>query len=266
MTGRGYQEGFYNLCQSVREPASRQRQAEKIAYALTHYVDRDLSSLVCLDIGCSSGIITSALAPLFLRTAGLEYDDVALRAADVAARARVQFLRGDAMCLPFGDSAVDVIICAQVYEHVPDAKRLFAEMYRVLRPGGLAFFSGPNWLFPIEPHYSLPLLHWLPGPLADRYLRLAGRGEHYYERLHHLWALRKLVQPFAVHDVTIAQLQRFYLSRGWLRLFRSVPTTLWRALLPLLPTYNWILLKVEPAPHNPPRSRPLSTLKAMLRR
>ncbi len=243
MTERGYQEGFYNLCERVRDPASRRWQARKIAYALTSLAGRDLSSCICLDLGCSSGLITSAIAPLCGRILGLEYDEIALRAVDSTARARAQFARGDAMSLPLGDNSVDVVICAQVYEHVPDDERLFAEIYRVLKPGGLVFFSGPNWLFPIEPHHSLPLLHWLPSPLADRYLRMAGRGDHYYEHLRHYWGLHRLMRSFAVQDITIAMLERFYLSDGRWRILGRVPRVVWKAVLPFFPTFNWILQK-----------------------
>lgn len=248
MTKRGCEESFYNRCHRVRDAVSRRWQAEKIAHALTHYTDRDLSSCVCLDVGCSSGVITSAIAPIFRRTVGLEYDETALRAADSAVRAGLALLRGDGMSLPFSDGMIDVIICAQVYEHVPDDARLFAEIYRVLRPGGLVFFSGPNWLFPIEPHHMLPLLHWLPRPLADLYLRLTHRGDRYYEHLRHIWGLRRVARAFTIQDVTVAQLQRFYLSSGRYGFLRRVPGAVWMALLPLLPTFNWILHKPQERP------------------
>lgn len=243
--GRGYQEGFYTLSERVRDSASRQRKADKIIQALIRYAHHPLSSAVCLDIGCSSGIITSAIAPLVGKMLGLDYDEIALQATDPAARARVQFIRADAMCLPFGDNMVDVIICAQVYEHIPDDELLFKEIYRVLTPGGLVFFSGPNWLFPIEPHYFLPLLHWLPRQLADIYLRLAGQGDHYYERLRHLWGLRQLVHRFVIRDITLEVLQNFCLPevRGLKWIVRNIPMVVWKLLLPFFPNFNWILYK-----------------------
>ncbi len=243
--GRGYQVGFYTLSERVRDPASRQRKANKIIWALTHYAHHPPSSAICLDIGCSSGIIASAIAPLFGEVIGLDYDEIALRATNPIARARVQFIQGDAMSLPFGDNTVDVIICAQVYEHVPDDELLFEEIYRVLKPGGLVFFSGPNWLFPIEPHYFLPFLHWLPGQLADIYLQLTRQGDHYYERSRHLWGLRRLLHRFVIRDITLEVLQRFYLPeiRGLKWIIRNTPTVVWKLLLPFFPNFNWILYK-----------------------
>jgi len=244
---RGYQAGFYTLSERVRDSASRYRKAGKIIQALVRYGPHSLSSAICLDIGCSSGIITSTVAPFFGKVVGLDYDEVGLRATDSVARARVQFIRGDAMSLPLGDNTVDVIICAQVYEHVPDADLLFREIYRVLVPGGLVFFSGPNWLFPIEPHYFLPFLHWLPGGLADIYLRLSGQGIHYYERLYHLWRLRRLMHQFVIRDITMEILQHFYLAENRVlrMIVRNTPRGIGELLLPFFPNFNWILYKPE---------------------
>lgn len=242
-----YQVGFYNSSTStkVRDPVSRKWQATKISYAVANYARRDLSGLVCLDVGCSSGIMTSLIASLFHKTFGLDYDEVALKAIDSTARAAAQFIRGDGMYLPFMDNSIDVIICAQVYEHVPDDRLLLKEIYRVLKPGGIVFFSGPNWLFPIEPHYHLPFLHWLPRRFADFYLRLTRRGYRYYERIRPLWELRKLVSRFLVQDITLEMLQQFYISqmRWAVWLTRYIPGVIWRAILFFLPSFNYILYK-----------------------
>ena len=255
--GQDYQAGFYSISERVRNSASRQRKAEKIIQALVRYAQHPLSSALCVDIGCSSGIITSTIASLFGTVLGLDYDEVALRATDSSACARVHFVRADAMCLPLGDNMVDVIICAQVYEHVPDDELLFQEIYRVLTPGGVVFFSGPNWLFPIEPHYFLPFLHWLPRRLANTYLRLAGQGDHYYERSRHLWGLRRLMHRFLIRDITLEVLQNFWLPelhglewiiylpelRGLKWIIRNMPMAVWKILLPVFPNFNWILHK-----------------------
>jgi SAM-dependent methyltransferase len=231
----------------VRDPNSRRQKAEKIVFALSKYADLPLHSAVCLDIGCSSGMITAALTALSNTVLGLDYDEIALQARSPEIQTLVPFIRGDAMALPFGTSSIDVIICAQVYEHVPDASRLFEEMHRVLVPGGVVFFSGPNWLFPIEPHYLLPFLHWLPEPVADGYLRLLGKGDHYYERLQHFWSLRRLLSDFTIQDITVEVMQHFYLTRNGLlqSLCNVVPDAIWKLLLPLFPNYNWILRKPD---------------------
>ena len=40
------------------------------------------------------------------------------------------------MKLSFKENSFDIVICTHVYEHVPNSKKLFDEIYRVLKPGG----------------------------------------------------------------------------------------------------------------------------------
>lgn len=246
MTSRDYQTDFYNLSPKVRDPESRLQQADKIAYILTEMSGYPLASAICLDVGCSSGIITKAVAGLCRNTFGVDYDEVAMRNIDRSALEVARFVRGDAMSLPVADGSIDVIICAQVYEHVPDDETLVAEIYRVLKPRGIVFFSGPNKLHPIEPHYFLPFLHWLPGRAADRYLRLLGKGDRYYERSRTLWGLRRLLAKFAIRDVSIEVL-RWKLRRAdasvWTRMMSRLPNAVWKLMLPVFPNYNWMLVK-----------------------
>ena len=242
---RGYQEGFFFLSEKVRDPVGRRRKGLRILKTLQRHSHRPLTACQGLDIGCSSGLITAVLAPHFRALVGLEYDVLALQAADPAERVAGRYVRGDAMRLPFGDNSLDVVICTQVYEHVPDDRRLADEIYRVLVPGGVALFSGPNWLFPIELHYRLPFVHWLPSRLAARYLQVMGRGADYYERARHLWGLRGLLGRFVFHDITLEVLRDDYLveARGWRRIGRWIPDFIWRSLEPWFPSFSFILYK-----------------------
>jgi SAM-dependent methyltransferase len=49
----------------------------------------------------------------------------------------VTFLEGDIAALPLPDASVDVVLSNCVINLVPDKARVFAEAFRVLRPGGL---------------------------------------------------------------------------------------------------------------------------------
>jgi len=55
-------------------------------------------------------------------------------------------LQGDATRLPLPDDAVDRVIAAEVAEHIPDDAAAFAELARVLRPGGTMAVTVPAWL------------------------------------------------------------------------------------------------------------------------
>ena len=61
---------------------------------------------------------------------------LARRNAAEAAATNVEFLLGQIEDVPLPDAAVDVIISNCVINLAPDKTRVFAEMYRVLRPGG----------------------------------------------------------------------------------------------------------------------------------
>ncbi|MFD2787421.1 class I SAM-dependent methyltransferase [Hymenobacter rubripertinctus] len=47
--------------------------------------------------------------------------------------------------LPFADASFDVVICQEGIEHMPNQLHLFQELNRVLRPGGRAIITTPNY-------------------------------------------------------------------------------------------------------------------------
>lgn len=53
-------------------------------------------------------------------------------------------VKADICNLPFKDSQYDVILCNHVLEHIPDDTKAMQELYRVLRPGGMAILQIPQ--------------------------------------------------------------------------------------------------------------------------
>jgi SAM-dependent methyltransferase len=49
----------------------------------------------------------------------------------------------DVQRLTYADGAFDIVTSTEVFEHVPDDRRAFAELHRVLRPGGVLVFTVP---------------------------------------------------------------------------------------------------------------------------
>ncbi|MEM9256464.1 MAG: class I SAM-dependent methyltransferase [Pseudomonadota bacterium] len=164
-----------------------------------------LNKLHALDVGSSSGIIDNYLADSFGQVTGIDIDAAAMEYARTQfQKANLTFLPGDAMQLQFADNSIDVVVCTQIYEHVPDADRMFAEILRVLKPGGFCYFAGNTRLMFMEPHYHLPLLSVIPRPLAHRYMRMAGKGSFYHEKHFTYWTLKRKCQGFQIVDYSAA--------------------------------------------------------------
>lgn len=62
---------------------------------------------------------------------------------------------------PFDDAAFDLVVSNQVLEHVADGGHFFAELARVLRPGGVSAHLFPSGHLIVEPHLGTPFAHWL---------------------------------------------------------------------------------------------------------
>lgn len=55
-------------------------------------------------------------------------------------------VKADICDLPFKDNDYDIIFCNHVLEHIPDDAKAMSELYRVLKPGGMAILQIPQEL------------------------------------------------------------------------------------------------------------------------
>ena len=235
--------------EAVFDEVGRTRKALKIKAVLEHALADPLSGRRVLDVGAGGGRIAERMAQWCRQMVAMDIDAEAVAHASSHYRSdHLHYLVGDAMSLPFPDASFDVVICAHVYEHVPDAAALMREIERVLAVDGVCFFSAGNRFAVREPHYDLPFLSWLPRCLAHRYLQLSGRGRYYYERHLGYPGLRRLVAAFTVEDYTLPVIrdpQRFaatdVLVPGSRRQRWAV--RLGRVLYGVLPGYLWVLRK-----------------------
>lgn len=67
--------------------------------------------------------------------------------------ARKPQIVGDAHELPFENASFSCILCSEVLEHLYDPRKAIAEMYRVLKPGGIVVLT-TRFIFPVHdaPH------------------------------------------------------------------------------------------------------------------
>ncbi len=53
-------------------------------------------------------------------------------------------VKADICNLPFDDNSYDIILCNHVLEHIPDDTKAMQELFRVLKPGGMAILQIPQ--------------------------------------------------------------------------------------------------------------------------
>jgi ubiquinone/menaquinone biosynthesis C-methylase UbiE len=108
---------------------------------------------VVVDVGAGPGGLVVAVAAVFpdamLCAVDVDPQMVALARDRVAREAlghRVDVLVGDVCALPLADGFADLVISTFSVHHWPDARRGFAEVRRILRPGGRALvYDLPDW-------------------------------------------------------------------------------------------------------------------------
>jgi SAM-dependent methyltransferase len=115
-----------------------------------------------LDLGCGIGGPSRYLAGTFgCRVTGLDLTPEFCRVATMLAERtgladQLHYREGDALAMPFPARSFDVVWSQSVAMNIADRDRLYAEVRRVLRPGGRYAFSdvvsGPGGL----PHFPVP--------------------------------------------------------------------------------------------------------------
>ncbi len=173
-----------------------------------------------LDLGCGGGRHAFEAFRRGAQVVALDYEydelpEVAgLFAAMAADGERTETSRGvavngDATNLGFADDTFDRIIASEVFEHVPDDEAAFAELTRVLRPGGVMAITVPAWLpekicWRLSEEYHAPFVEGGHVRIYDqatlhRRMRDAGlepQGSHRAHALHSpYWWLRCAVGP-----------------------------------------------------------------------
>ena len=199
-----YQHNFSKINLAVSDIDSRTPKFKKMQSIINDYShSTGLENAVCLEVGCSAGIITNMLAQHLGTVVGIDIDHNAIHSANNIINGNASLLVGDALKLPFKDKSIDVVICNHIYEHVPNSHILMSEIYRVLKDDGLCYFAAGNKYNIIEAHYHLPFLSWLPKPIANLYLRITGKGQKYYEKHLSYFGLCNLLKDFEIHDYTL---------------------------------------------------------------
>jgi 2-polyprenyl-6-hydroxyphenyl methylase/3-demethylubiquinone-9 3-methyltransferase len=125
-----------------------------------------------LDVGCGGGLLAERFAAAGACVVGIDPQEACVAAArEHAGRSglAVAYHRMSGERLAFDDGSFDVVVAADVLEHVEDLPGTVGEAGRVLRPGGVFVFDTVNRTW---------LARWVVCWLAERVLRVVPRGAH----------------------------------------------------------------------------------------
>lgn len=113
--------------------------------------------------------------------------------------------------LPFADGSFDLVLCDNVVDHAEDPARIVREMARVLRPGGLLYFTvnvhHPVYAVAATAHaaWNAAGLRFEIGPFADHTVHLTlERARALFEGL----PLRRLTETHNIDEAKASARQR----------------------------------------------------------
>ena len=125
-----------------------------------------LKNKLILDVGCGTGQLGEAFAEAGNHVVSI---DISSRNSHVIC---------DALCTPFKNHAFDIVLAINFIEHVRNLNNWIGEVRRILKKGGGIIIQTSNRWFPIEQHYLLPFLSWLPHPIAKWYCKTFRRKNY----------------------------------------------------------------------------------------
>lgn len=99
-----------------------------------------------LDAGSGRGPYTWLAKDNFSKIYSFEFSESELEEAkkNLGKNINIEFAKVDLTNIPLENEAIDVGVCSEVLEHIPDFMKAAKELYRVMRPGGKILLSMPN--------------------------------------------------------------------------------------------------------------------------
>ncbi len=239
-----YQEDYAEGRRQMYEHSSRVEKGVRIVKLLKDYFkNKNLNNLNVLDVGSSTGIIDNEISKSIKNLTGIDIDKKAVEYANKKyKKENLKFEIEDAMNLKYKNGSYDIVICSQVYEHVSNPQKLMNEIYRVLKPGGVCYFAAINRFWPMEVHYNLPFLSYLPKKMANIYIKIFRNKDEYWENPLSYWQLKTLVKKFKMVDYTPEILNK---PKKFGYKNPAIPLFLSKTLKYFTPTFFWILIKEE---------------------
>ena len=124
-----------------------------------------------LDLGCGTCQWTIYLTGRGFEAHGIDiWSDYIQLGKNEAKRREIHppLVMGRTEQLPYRNDVFDIVLACSVLEHVSDWKKTIAEVARVLKPGGVAYFVTTNRLYPTQGEVNgFPFYSYLPQKIKD---------------------------------------------------------------------------------------------------
>lgn len=188
------EHGEHDKTQPLNEASVDRERLEPVVWSLIESHAESLGRAPrILDFGCGRGGTVALLHRRGFRAWGVDVEPLYMASGagyfpTMTPVAVLSLLDADGRSA-FPDGHFDIVLSDQVLEHVPDIDLFAREVARVTAPGGVGLHILPARHRPIEPHYHLPLVHWLP------------KGELRRKAIHLLLSIGVGTRRFAEHSI-----------------------------------------------------------------
>lgn len=106
---------------------------------------RSLPGKVMADVGCESGFISSELKPLCDRLYCIDIDENLLAfCKERVGNTNVDYILSDVQNIRLPDDIIEITVCLEVLEHLPNPILGLKELERITKPDGKIIISVPN--------------------------------------------------------------------------------------------------------------------------
>jgi 2-polyprenyl-3-methyl-5-hydroxy-6-metoxy-1,4-benzoquinol methylase len=141
--GKIYQDGYKNKSETISTHAKHLQIPSEHQEILKTLAQICGSTGRLLDIGCFEGHFLWAARESGWQVTGTEISETAVTFARETWQLDVRL--GALEKVHFADNQFDAVVLGDVIEHLPDPRRTFEEINRILRPGGAVYVWTPNF-------------------------------------------------------------------------------------------------------------------------
>ena len=156
--------------------------ATQILETCRPYLNHDGHGLSVLDVGCGYRHVSLELAKRCRLVTAIDacqsFVEFATNLQRESGVANLQ-IRQQSIADLDDRGCYDLVVFDNTLEHIADQKLALERASTALTVGGVMYLVVPNKLWPMEVHYGLPFLSYLPLRWANLYLRATGRGTDY---------------------------------------------------------------------------------------